>query len=127
MVKSVMSSIYQALDRDACSEAIVLLREVFPKIKEHSYPSIVRHVASLGDEYRNDEDFPKAEETYKLGLALYEKCFYTSHAESLPCLYGLLETLRVQCKEQELENTLNRGYLIIRRLAKAWHHRPHTI
>ncbi len=123
MFPAIAKRIYDALEKDACSDAVVLLKEIFPEAPEsEQFPGLVRHVSSMGDHFRlRSQDYERAEHVYRLGLALYEKCFFTSHIDSLPCLYGLLETLRLQNKHDEIENTLNRGYLIIRRLGKSLH------
>lgn len=99
---ALIARIYQALGRNKGSHAILLLRqhqfESQPSCDKELMPLVIR----MADQCLVDNDLPRAEEHYKLGLALYGTCFRENCVDALRCVSGLISIYARQGRSMDL-------------------------
>jgi hypothetical protein len=112
---ALISRIYQALGRNKGSHAILLLRqhqfESQPTHDKELMPLVVR----MADQCLVDTDLQRAEDHYKLGLALYTTCFCENAVDALRCVSGLISIYSCQGRNAELSDAL----ILLDEVAKA--------
>ncbi len=62
---------------------------------------LLTELRALGDLFRSQGDLKRAEQHYRLALALYESSFPESHVEATTCLFGLIQVLERLGKSDE--------------------------
>jgi hypothetical protein len=104
---ALISRIYQALGRNKGCQAILLLRqhsfEQQPKMDTELLPLLVR----IADQNLVTGDLTRAEEHYKLGLALFNSCFTESAVDALRCVSGLCTIYQQQHRSAELQQVVS--------------------
>jgi hypothetical protein len=86
---ALISRIFQALGQNKGSHAILLLRQhKFEKEAKHD-KELMPLVVQTADQCLFERDLERAEDHYKLGLALYSTCFRENHVDALRCMSGL--------------------------------------
>lgn len=104
---ALISRIYQALGRKQGSHAILLLRQhnfvSEPACDKELMPLVIR----TADQSLVDDDLSRAEDHYKLGLALYCTCFRENAVDALRCLSGLISIYSRQGRSAELSAALS--------------------
>jgi hypothetical protein len=123
---ALISKIYQALGQNKGSEAIGLLRQhSFDVQPEHE--ELMHAVLRLADECYYRGDLSRAEDHYKLGLALYETCFSYNHADALRCSSGLVN---IYCQKKNSFVQLSDAIATSERICRALrdeHFRPKAV
>lgn len=103
---ALISRIYQALGRNKGSHAILLLRQ-HGFDKQPAYDGeLMALVTKMADECLTAGDVARAEDHYRLGLALYEACFNDCPVEALRCASGLMFICHQQCRSSELPTVM---------------------
>lgn len=98
---ALIARIYQALGRNKGCHAILLLRQhAFDKQPQHD-GELMALVVKMADQCLVDADLSRAEDHYKLGLALHESVFQDSSLEALRCVSGLLTIYEQQERDGE--------------------------
>jgi hypothetical protein len=104
---ALISRIYQALGRNKGCHAILLLRqhkfEEEPRQDKELMPLVVETAAQCMVEH----DLERAEDHYKLGLALYSTCFRENHIDALRCLSGLCSIYEKMERSSDLSTAIN--------------------
>lgn len=62
---------------------------------------LLTELRGLGDLFRSQGDLKRAEQHYRLALALYDSSFPESHIEATTCLFGLIQVLERLGKQDE--------------------------
>lgn len=104
---ALISRIYQALGRNKGSHAILLLRQHSFETLPDRDNELMQLIVRVADECSTIGDLGRAEDHYKLGLALYDACFCDRSVEALRCLSGLMFIYEQQKRTVELMQTVD--------------------
>jgi hypothetical protein len=103
---ALISRIYQALGRNKGCHAILLLRQ-------HSFDTPPAHdnelmplVVRMADQCLVEGDLSRAEDHYKLGLALYSSCFQDNCIDALRCISGLCSLYQTEGRSADLASAV---------------------
>jgi hypothetical protein len=104
---ALIARIYQALGRNKGCHAILLLRQHhFDQQPTHD-KELMPLVVHTADQCLVEHDLVRAEDHFKLGLALYSTCFQDNAIDALRCLSGLCTIYEQQGRTAELTNAIS--------------------
>ena len=107
---ALVSRIFQALGQNRGAFAVRLLRQ--HQFENGDNPGgdaeLLCSLLGTAHECASQGDLARAEDHYRLVLALYENCFGDRHVDALRCCTGLLSVLEKSQKSKDANDVLNR-------------------
>lgn len=79
------------------------LTEVFALIVPKAETRLLNELLALGKMCADQGDLKRAEQHFRLAINLYETSFLENHVEAMVCLFGLIDVLRRQGKEEDVQ------------------------
>lgn len=101
---ALIARIYHALGRNKGCEAILLLRQHSFDEEPTQDKELMPLVVHTADQCLVEHDEARAEDHYKLGLALYDSCFRENSIDALRCLSGLCTIYEKQGRTADLSD-----------------------
>lgn len=103
---ALIARIYHALGRNKGCEAILLLRQHRFDEEPAQDKELMPLVVHTADQCLVEHDDARAEDHYKLGLALYDSCFRENSIDALRCLSGLCTIYQKQRRAADLADAI---------------------
>lgn len=107
---ALVSRIFQALGQNRGAYAVRLLRQ--HQFESGDNPAgdgeLLGSLLSSAHDCSVEGDLGRAEDHYRLALALYEHCFFDRHVDALQCCTGLLSVLERSNKSKDCLDVFNR-------------------